>query len=203
MGELGKETNNASAKDAGRDSVANTRDLVANTRDLVANRPNSVANRPDNRVPTMREYPTLDGFPVQTWGGVGSARVLQSRESLPPSATLSSKLAFREERKRHGSRFLHTTGESGGSHPSPYRTSSNFTSGVGKFHLLMADHMFKRRLETAQKMCTDDFVTVEQVVEMPKSVKTSFDIEITEATDVGDKSVNQTLKDAEAILEMY
>ena len=36
-----------------------------------------------------------------------------------------------------------------------------------------------------QKMCTDDFVTVEQVVETPKSVKTSFDIEITEATDVG------------------
>jgi len=52
-------------------------------------------------------------------------------------------------------------------------------------------------------MCTDDYVTVEQVVETPKSVKTSFDIEITEATDVGDKSVNQTLKDAEAILEMY
>lgn len=151
----------------------------------------------------MRDFPTLDGFPVQSWGGIGSARVLQSRESLPPSATLSSKLAFREQRKLDGSRFLHSTGGGGGVHPSPYRTSSNLTSGVGKFHLMMADHMFKRRLETAKNMCTDDYVTVEEVVQTPKNVKTSFDIEISEATTVGDKSVNQTLKDAETILEMY
>lgn len=153
----------------------------------------------------MGDYPSLDGFPVQTWGGVGSARVLQrrSRESLPPSASLSSKTAFRQQRKIDGSTFLHSTGEGGGAHPSPYRTSSNKTSGVGKFHLLMADQMFQRRLATAQNICVDDYVTVEDVVKTPKSVKTTFDIEISEATNVGDKSVNQTLKDAEAILNMY
>jgi len=152
--------------------------------------------------PTMRDYPTLDGFPVQTWGGVGSARVLQrsSRESLPPSSALSSKLAFREKRKLDGSRFLHTTSSS---NPSPYRSSSNMTSGVGKFHLMMADQMFQRRLATAQNMCADDYVSVEEVIETPKTVKTSYDVEISEATVVGDKSVNQTLKDAEAILDMY
>jgi len=153
----------------------------------------------------MGDYPTLDGFPVQTWGGVGSARVLQrhSKEYLPPSAVLSSKLAFRQQRKIDGSTFLHSTGEGGGPSPSPYRTASGKTSGVGKFHLLMADQMFKRRLETAQNICVDDYVTVDDIVETPKSVKTTFDIEISDATNLGDKSVNQTLKDAEAILNMY
>jgi len=67
----------------------------------------------------------------------------------------------------------------------------------------MADQMFQRRLATAQNVCVDDYVTVEDVVETPKSIKTTFDIEISEATDASDKSVNQTLKDAEAILNMY
>jgi len=148
----------------------------------------------------MGDYPTLDGFPVQTWGGVSSARLLQ-RSSLPPSGTaLSSKESFREKRKRDGSRFLHT---SGGAHPSPIRTSSNMTSGVGKFHLMMADQIFQRRLATAQNVCADDYVSIKEVIDTPKTVKTKFDVEISEATVVGDKSVNQTLKDAEAILEMY
>lgn len=146
----------------------------------------------------MRDYPTLDGFPVQAWGGVDSARVLQ-RRSVTPSTSVSSKQAFRDQRRRDGATFLHSTGST----MSPYRTASNKTSGVGKFHLLMANQMFERRLATMQNVCVDDFVTVEDVVETPKTVKTSFDIEISEATDVGDKSVNQTLKDAEAILNIY
>jgi len=111
---------------------------------------------------------------------------------------LSSKLAFRERRKLDGSRFLHTTGEGA---TSPYKTSSNKTSGVGKFHLMMANQMFERRLATAKHV--DDYVTVDEVVELPKAALTKFDMNISEAIDVGDKSVNQTLKDAEAILEMY
>jgi len=63
--------------------------------------------------------------------------------------------------------------------------------------------MFERRLATAQNVCVDDYVTVDDVVETPKSIKTTFDIEISEATNVGDKTVNQTLKDAEAILNLY
>lgn len=160
---------------------------------------------PPTPTPTMRDHPSLDGFPVNTWGGVGGARVLQrsARESLPPTATLNSKLAYRDRRKLDGSRFLHSTGEGAGKHPSPFRTSSNMTSGVGKFHLLMANQMFQRRLETAKNVCVDDYVTVDEVVQTPKSVKTTFDIEISEVTSGGDKSVNQTLKDAEAILNMY
>lgn len=147
----------------------------------------------------MGDYPSLDGFPVQTWGGVGSARLLQTRASLPPMS-LSSKEAFREQRKREGSRFLHS---SGSGRPSAYRTSSNMTSGVGKFHLMMADHMFQRRLETHKNMCVDDVVAIEQVVKTPRTVKTTFTMDIADApVSIEDKSVNQTLKDAEAVLDL-
>merc|ERR1711872_597302 len=166
-----------------------TEKLQGTAADGGAKRGSSIS-RAESRGSTMGDYPTLDGFPVQTWGGVGSARVLQrqTRESLPPSATRSSRLAFRDQRKIDGSTFI---------------TSSNKTSGVGKFHLLMANQMFERRLATAQNVCVDDYVTVDDVVETPRSVKTTFDIEISEATNVGDKTVNQTLKDAEAILNLY
>ena len=36
-----------------------------------------------------------------------------------------------------------------------------------------------------QNLCADDYVSVEEVIETPKQVKTKFNIEISEATDLG------------------
>jgi len=148
----------------------------------------------------MLDHPSLEGFPVGTWGGVQSARVLQtsSRDSLPPNATLSSKIAYQQQRKMDGTRFLYGSGDP---KPSPFRSSTNMSSGVGKFHLLMANQIFERKLKMMETICPDDYITIEEVHEVPKTVKTKFVIDISEAPS-SDKSINQTLKDAEAVLNL-